>query len=138
MRRRIPLLVLVSALPALLLSGCGKSVRKPVQEILSKDGCFRALIHLDEGSAVIGGNWYAVLIEEAHPRWFDPPTMRGSEACTLQGRGTVSLRWSGPRELVVTCTNCDRREFFIDRRAWKGVTIKYEFERTPKPQASTQ
>lgn len=117
---------------ALALSGCGRSVRKPVQQSTSPDGHFRAYVHMDEGSAVIGGDWYAVVIAVAHSPWFEVlPRMREAGLCTLQGRGSVSVAWAAPRELVVTCAACDRHEFFIRRREWEGVKITYRFKPAP-------
>ncbi|MGH9739306.1 MAG: hypothetical protein ACRD4X_12085, partial [Candidatus Acidiferrales bacterium] len=112
----------------LVLPGCGHSVPQPVQQITSSDGHLTALIGLDEGSAVIGGDWYFVEIDQAHPAWYQfLPRMRGAGVCSLQGRGAIRIRWSGPRELTVTCSDCDRSRFYIDKREWKGATIKYSF-----------
>ncbi|MGH9739822.1 MAG: hypothetical protein ACRD4X_14735 [Candidatus Acidiferrales bacterium] len=119
----------------LLLSGCGHSVRQPVKQTTSGDGQFTALVHLDEGSAVIGGDLYAVEVVEARPKWYEfLPRMNGAGVCLLEGRGRLDISWAAPKELVVTCTDCDRSRFYIDKREWNGVAIKYSFPSAPRPQ----
>lgn len=134
---------IAALLSVLLLAACGESVRKPVERVLSSDGQYWAQVHLDRASVVIGGNWYAVQIVEAHPRWYQfLPRMRGVGVCTLQGPGRISIRWAGPRKLAVICTACDRKSFYIFRPGMRrakneyGVTVEYRFRSQPTPPAS--
>lgn len=133
MPRTVRLLTVAAMFCALGSSGCSRSVGESIRQLPSSDGQFTALIHQDEGSSVIGGNWYAVVLRKARPMWQRFLT-KWNTVCTLQGKGKLRISWADPRELVVTCSNCDRKEFFMDERTWKGVTIKYEFK---QPQNSS-
>lgn len=123
----------LAALLAILLFSicCGQSVRQPIQRTTSRDGRYLAFVHLDRGGVMVGGDWYAVILREARPTWRDY-FERWNTVCTLQGPGRLRIHWSGSKKLVVTCTNCDRREFFIDKREWKGVKIEFLFPSSPK------
>jgi len=95
---------------------------------MSNDGRFWARVHLDRGSAVVGGDWYAVDIVKVHPAWFEfLPRMQGSEVCTLQGPGKIDVSWAAPKEVLVTCAGCKQQDVYIYQRAWEGITIKYQF-----------
>lgn len=133
---RIPLALVAAALSVLLL-GCGHSVPQPIRQINSRDGQFTALLYVDEGSVVIGGNWYAVTLSKGGPPEWPGIIHPYTNVCGLQGPGAIQIRWSGPRQLTVACTNCDRNRFFIDKREWKGVTIKYSFSRPAIGRAMT-
>jgi hypothetical protein len=115
-----------------LLPGCGHSVPQPIQQTASSDGQFTALVYVDEGSVVIGGDWYAVGLSKGGPPAWPGILHPYTNVCGLQGPGAIGIRWSGPRELAVTCTDCDRNRFFIDKREWEGITIKYSFPSTPE------
>lgn len=112
-------------------SGCGLNESKRVQQAWSVGGQYFSFVELDPGSAVIGGDWYAVALSKGPPTWHGI-FRRYVTVCTLQGRGAIKIGWSGPRELTVTCSDCDRSRFYIDKREWKGVTVKYSFPSTPR------
>lgn len=123
----------VPLLLALLLCACGEDVGKPVKRVPSSDGRYWALIRLDRGNAM-SHDWYAVEIVEAHPRWYEfLPRLRGAGLCTLQGPGTLGIDWAGPRQLVVTCMDCDRKKFFVfgpgmqKARTKYGIIVRYRF-----------
>lgn len=126
--------VVVAGLCILISSCLSESVSKPVRSVLSPDHQYRALVHLDEGSPISGGDWYSVEIVEAHPKWFQVlPRVQGvsAEVCVLEGPGKLGIQWSGPTKLDVTCTDCAWQDFFIYKRSWKWMTINYRFRHSP-------
>jgi hypothetical protein len=108
-----------------VLSGCSSSDVHVVQREISQDGRYFAEVTLNRGSA-LKYDWYFTGIGLTNQTQFDK--LRGNDEtqlCSLQGRGQLSVYWSSPRELMVTCTGCDEKQFYTTQTSWNGVAIRF-------------
>jgi protein involved in sex pheromone biosynthesis len=109
----------------LIMIGCTSSTDQMVQRVVSNDGEFSATVSVNQGSA-LEHNWYGVSVGKVHPSWSDSVLRRTAEGiCSLQGPGSVTVSWTGPREVTVNCDRCQREDFYVFKHEWEGIFIKY-------------
>jgi len=112
----------------LLLVGCSSLTEQTVQRAVSNDNRFWAEVTVNRGSA-LKSDWYAAAVGKVHPTWGEIVLRRaGTGICTLQGPGKLTISWSGPEQLLVTCTDCRQQDVYIQTRKWDVVSISYAFQ----------
>jgi hypothetical protein len=118
---------IVAVASILIASGCTEGSWTTVQHTVSPDGQFRADVAVNRGSA-LQHDWYVVVVGKTYPGWLAIlPRQRWASMCASRA-GKVTVAWSGPHELLVTCTGCKKEDLDIFRETWNGVHAKYLLE----------
>jgi hypothetical protein len=112
--------VVAAAVLALLVVGIACNKDETRQRTVSRDGRFAAEVILDRGGPVAGGNMSYVTLESELT-----PTKHREDVCSLSGDGELSISWTGPSTLTVTCAGCDPSRFHVYFRSWQGASIAY-------------